>query len=243
MLAHAAGGRRRAMLSSLPGSTMSDEQFDKGLATRKQVMGEDFVARAYAGVTEFTAPLQHHITRNAWGDVWQRPAWTQDAQPGDGRDADRAGAGRTSSGAMRGALNNGATVQEIQRCCCTRPSTAAFPPRSRPSAARPRWSAARDCLTRRNCRGLSPGYSAWLAQQALRSPVLRAGPVVMVCPVYASQKRYITQETRWHDCPSPFAAAGGAAAPLRHRREPPFRTGAGMRRFAAVAHLHQPRFP
>ncbi len=52
---------------------MSDEQFDKGLAMRKQVMGEDFVARAYAGVTDFTAPLQHHITRNAWGEVWQRP--------------------------------------------------------------------------------------------------------------------------------------------------------------------------
>ena len=52
---------------------MSDDQFERGLAMRKQVMGEDFVARAYAGVTDFTAPIQTHITRNAWGDVWQRP--------------------------------------------------------------------------------------------------------------------------------------------------------------------------
>ena len=52
---------------------MSDPQFDKGLATRKQVMGEDFVARAFAGMTDFTAPIQQHITRAAWGDVWQRP--------------------------------------------------------------------------------------------------------------------------------------------------------------------------
>ena len=50
-----------------------DSQFDKGLATRKQVMGEDFVARAFGGVTDFTAPIQQYITRNAWGDVWQRP--------------------------------------------------------------------------------------------------------------------------------------------------------------------------
>ena len=33
-----------------------DSQFDKGLATRKQVMGEDFVARAFGGATDFTAP-------------------------------------------------------------------------------------------------------------------------------------------------------------------------------------------
>ena len=50
-----------------------DSQFDKGLATRKQVMGEDFVARAFGGATDFTAPIQQYITRNAWGDVWQRP--------------------------------------------------------------------------------------------------------------------------------------------------------------------------
>ena len=47
--------------------------FDKGLATRKKVMGEDFVANAFANVTDFTRPIQEHITAKAWGDVWQRP--------------------------------------------------------------------------------------------------------------------------------------------------------------------------
>ena len=94
---------------------MSDEQFDKGLTTRKQVMGEDFVARAFAGVTDFTAPLQQHITRNAWGDVWQR----------EGLDLKTRslvtvamltalGKQNELKGHVRGALNNGATVQEIQ---------------------------------------------------------------------------------------------------------------------------------
>jgi 4-carboxymuconolactone decarboxylase len=94
---------------------MTDEQFDKGLAMRKQVMGEAFVAKAFAGMTDFTTPLQQHITRAAWGDVWQR----------EGLDlktrslvtvAMLTALGRQNElkGHVRGALNNGATVQEIQ---------------------------------------------------------------------------------------------------------------------------------
>ena len=48
-------------------------EFKQGLATRKQVMGEDFVAKALGNATDFTMPMQHYITKNAWGDVWQRP--------------------------------------------------------------------------------------------------------------------------------------------------------------------------
>lgn len=94
---------------------MSDEQFDKGLAMRRQVMGEDFVARAFAGATEFTAPIQQHITRNAWGDTWQRPGLdlktrslvTVAMLTALGRQQEL-------KGHVRGALNNGATAQEIQ---------------------------------------------------------------------------------------------------------------------------------
>lgn len=39
---------------------------------RKQVMGEDFVSKAFASTTSFTAPLQEFVTRNAWSTVWQR---------------------------------------------------------------------------------------------------------------------------------------------------------------------------
>jgi 4-carboxymuconolactone decarboxylase len=92
-----------------------DSQFDKGLATRKQVMGEDFVARAFGGATEFTAPIQQYITRNAWGDVWQRP----------GLDLKTRslitvamlialGKQHELKGHVRGALNNGATPGELQ---------------------------------------------------------------------------------------------------------------------------------
>ena len=90
-------------------------QFDQGLIQRKAVMGEGFVARALGGMTEFTAPIQEFITRNAWGDVWQR----------GGLDlktrslitvAFLTALGRQHElkGHVHGALNNGATAQEIQ---------------------------------------------------------------------------------------------------------------------------------
>ena len=53
--------------------TYDHPHFDKGLATRTQVMGQDFVDKALGGATDFTQPMQEHITAKAWGDVWQRP--------------------------------------------------------------------------------------------------------------------------------------------------------------------------
>jgi 4-carboxymuconolactone decarboxylase len=92
-----------------------DSQFDKGLATRKQVMGEDFVARAFGGVTDFTAPIQQYITRNAWGDVWQRPGLDLKTRSLITVAMLTAlGKQHELKGHVRGALNNGATVGEIQ---------------------------------------------------------------------------------------------------------------------------------
>ena len=92
-----------------------DSQFDKGLATRKQVMGEDFVARAFGGATDFTAPIQQYITRNAWGDVWQRPGLDLKTRSLITVAMLTAlGKQHELKGHLRGALNNGATVEEIQ---------------------------------------------------------------------------------------------------------------------------------
>ena len=78
-------------------------------------MGEEFVANALGKVTDFTRPIQQHITRNAWGGVWQR----------EGLDLKTRslitvamltalGKQHELKGHVRGALNNGATVAEIQ---------------------------------------------------------------------------------------------------------------------------------
>ena len=92
-----------------------DSQFDKGLITRKQVMGEDFVAKAFGGVTDFTQPIQQYITRNAWGDVWQRAGLDLKTRSLITVAMLTAlGKQHELKGHVRGALNNGVTPAELQ---------------------------------------------------------------------------------------------------------------------------------
>lgn len=96
-------------------TTEHTKDFDQGLAMRKRVMGEDFVARAFSGLTPFTEPLQQFITRNAWGDVWQRPGLDLKTRSLI-TVAMLTAMGKQNElrGHVRGALNNGATPEEIQ---------------------------------------------------------------------------------------------------------------------------------
>jgi 4-carboxymuconolactone decarboxylase len=96
------------------GEHMSDA-YEKGLATRKQVMGEDFVAAALGGATAFTQPIQEHITRAAWGDTWQRPGLDLKTRSLITVAMLTAlGKSHELKGHVRGALNNGATPEEVQ---------------------------------------------------------------------------------------------------------------------------------
>lgn len=89
--------------------------YDKGLAVRKQVMGETFVANALAGVTDFTRPIQEHITAKAWGDVWQRPGLDLKSRSLITVAMLTAlGKHHELKGHLRGALNNGVTPAELQ---------------------------------------------------------------------------------------------------------------------------------
>ena len=91
-----------------------NKDFDTGLATRKQVMGEDFVANAFGNATEFSLPMQHYITKNAWGDVWQRPGLDLKTRSLITVAMLTAlGKQHELKGHVRGALNNGATPAEI----------------------------------------------------------------------------------------------------------------------------------
>jgi 4-carboxymuconolactone decarboxylase len=92
-----------------------DPELQAGLATRRAVLGQDYVNAAIDKATPFNEPLQELVTRHAWGNTWQR----------NGIDL------RTRSivtvsmlvalGRMhelkihvRGALNNGVTPAELQ---------------------------------------------------------------------------------------------------------------------------------
>jgi len=50
---------------------------ERGMAVRRQVLGDRHVDRATAGMTDFTAPFQDLITRYAWGEIWSRPGLTR----------------------------------------------------------------------------------------------------------------------------------------------------------------------
>ena len=52
---------------------MSDDIREQGMATRRDVLGDAYVDRAFADADDFTRDLQEHITRYAWGAVWSRP--------------------------------------------------------------------------------------------------------------------------------------------------------------------------
>ena len=50
---------------------MADSNFDRGMKTRRQVLGDAHVDRAEANKTPFDADFQRLITEYAWGTVWQ----------------------------------------------------------------------------------------------------------------------------------------------------------------------------
>jgi 4-carboxymuconolactone decarboxylase len=54
-----------------------DELFEKGLKTRKQVLGAEYVDANLAGSDEFMMTFQRAVTELAWGYAWSRPGLEQ----------------------------------------------------------------------------------------------------------------------------------------------------------------------
>jgi 4-carboxymuconolactone decarboxylase len=52
---------------------MDNERFQKGLATRRAVLGADYVDKAIASADEFNRPMQELVTEYCWNDIWNRP--------------------------------------------------------------------------------------------------------------------------------------------------------------------------
>jgi len=82
---------------------------------RRKVMGDSFVDSALTNATNFTQPMQDYINDHGWGATWQR----------DGLDLKTRSlitiamlaalkAPQELKGHIRGALNNGASIEEIR---------------------------------------------------------------------------------------------------------------------------------
>ena len=52
---------------------MNDEAYERGMRTRREVLGDEHVDAATAGASELTAEFQDLLTRYAWGEIWTRP--------------------------------------------------------------------------------------------------------------------------------------------------------------------------
>jgi 4-carboxymuconolactone decarboxylase len=52
---------------------MNKDLFDKGLKTRREVLGTEYVDASLKSADEFNMPMQELVTQYCWGDVWNRP--------------------------------------------------------------------------------------------------------------------------------------------------------------------------
>ena len=52
---------------------MNKELFDRGLQTRREVLGAEYVDAAIKNADDFNLEMQELVTQYCWGDVWNRP--------------------------------------------------------------------------------------------------------------------------------------------------------------------------
>lgn len=94
---------------------MSEDQRQNGMQVRRQVLGDAYVDRAQGRRSPLTEEFQDLLTRYAWGEIWTRPGL-------DRRTRScitiamlvALGHGDELKLHLRGALNNGLTVDEIK---------------------------------------------------------------------------------------------------------------------------------
>ncbi|MEY2797492.1 MAG: hypothetical protein RLZZ119_973 [Pseudomonadota bacterium] len=52
---------------------MNRDAFEKGLKTRREVLGAEYVDQAIRNADEFNLPLQELVTEYCWNEIWNRP--------------------------------------------------------------------------------------------------------------------------------------------------------------------------
>jgi 4-carboxymuconolactone decarboxylase len=90
-------------------------RFKEGLATRREVLGPDYVDKSVAAADDFTAPFQKLLTEWCWGDTWNRPGLDRKTRSMLNL-AMLTALNRPHEIKLhvRGALNNGLTLEQIR---------------------------------------------------------------------------------------------------------------------------------
>ncbi len=94
---------------------MIEKDYDVGLAIRREALGAEHVDKAIAAADDFNRPIQEMVTAWAWGGIWSRPGLDRKTRSliviGMLSALNRPHELRIH---LRGALNNGATREEIR---------------------------------------------------------------------------------------------------------------------------------
>ena len=93
---------------------LRSEKFERGLKTRVEVLGQEYVDRSLAAVDDFNWPIQQLTTEWYWDEIWNRPGL-------DRRSRSLLNLGMISALNrphelklhVRGALNNGIAREEL----------------------------------------------------------------------------------------------------------------------------------
>ncbi|WP_439150693.1 carboxymuconolactone decarboxylase family protein [Sulfitobacter sp.] len=96
------------------GERERSEAFERGLKTRREVLGDAYVDASLGKATDFSWPMQQLVTEYCWDEIWNRPGLSR-------RDRSILNLGMISAlnrqhelrTHVRGALNNGLTKEEI----------------------------------------------------------------------------------------------------------------------------------
>jgi 4-carboxymuconolactone decarboxylase len=93
----------------------SSEMFDRGLQTRREVLGADYVDRSLAQADDFMMAFQRVTTEWAWDYVWNRPGLDRRTRSLLNL-AMLTALGKSAELKLhvKGALTNGVTVEEIK---------------------------------------------------------------------------------------------------------------------------------
>nr|WP_297458910.1 carboxymuconolactone decarboxylase family protein [uncultured Halomonas sp.] len=100
----------------------------KGIATRREVLGDTYVDNSLNGSDEFSWPLQELVTSHCWSDLWARPglpiATRSLVVVAMLTALNRPHELKTH---LRGALNNGCTPEEIREVLLQSAGYCGFP--------------------------------------------------------------------------------------------------------------------
>ena len=92
-----------------------EESYERGLAIRKEVLGEAHVQKSLDAVSEFSRPIQELVTEYCWGEVWSREGLDRQTRSMLNLAMLTALNRSHELGVhVRGAMNNGVTPAQIQ---------------------------------------------------------------------------------------------------------------------------------